>query len=49
MTIEQIIQEIKYYTGKKRVNRQEAEEILWFVQENGCSLDEAIQAYYECI
>lgn len=46
MSIEQMKKEIWYYTGKK-ATKQEAEEILGFVEDNpSASLDEIIQEYY---
>ena len=48
MTIEQIKDEVYYYIGK-RITNDEAEEILWFIEDNpGVSLDEIVQEYFSC-
>jgi hypothetical protein len=47
-TIQDVKDEVYYYTGKKNVSDAEAKEILWFVETNKAPLGEVIEAYYSC-
>lgn len=47
-TIEQIKEEIAYYTGKTNVSDDEAKQIMYYVNELGSNLYDVVSAYYSC-